>query len=398
MEENKLVNEKVVQEEQPQEENKKKTILIVEDEDISYEILATMLKDDYEILRATNGDEGLHILREKAKDISLVLLDILMPVMDGLEMLKVKVGERRIANIPVIVLTSEKAYEVEALRVGALDFIKKPFESQEVIRARVWRIVDLYERHKIQTADPSEDIPAIKIVDLYKSYGPKEVLKGLNLEVFKGELFGFIGRNGIGKSTTIDCMIGVKRFNSGTIEIEGYDITKEPLIAKSRFGYVASEPTCYETMTGYEYLEFIASVYQISEAEFASNVEYLAKRLVLTDEDLSKYISSYSHGMKQKLCLIASLLNNPDLWILDEPTVGLDIMAVEELKKMMREYANHDKCVFITSHNIDIIAKICDRVAIINDGKVVELMDLNRDPNKRLQLGRIFLNIFGANQ
>ena len=398
MEENKLVNEEVVQEEQPQEENKKKTILIVEDEDISYEILATMLKDDYEIIRATNGDEGLHILREKAKDISLVLLDILMPVMDGLEMLKVKVGERRIANIPVIVLTSEKAYEVEALRVGALDFIKKPFESQEVIRARVWRIVDLYERHKIQTTDPSEDIPAIKIVDLYKSYGPKEVLKGLNLEVFKGELFGFIGRNGIGKSTTIDCMIGVKKFNSGTIEIEGYDITKEPLIAKSRFGYVASEPTCYETMTGYEYLEFIASVYQISEAEFASNVEYLAKRLILTDEDLSKYISSYSHGMKQKLCLIASLLNNPDLWILDEPTVGLDIMAVEELKKMMREYANHDKCVFITSHNIDIIAKICDRVAIINDGKVVELMDLNRDPNKRLQLGRIFLNIFGANQ
>ena len=410
MEENKLVNEEVVNkeesnaqaEEQLQEEikqeKKKQKILIVEDEDISYEILATMLKDDYEILRASNGDEGLRVLRAKAKDISLVLLDILMPVMDGLEMLKVKVGERRIANIPVIVLTSEKAMEVEALRMGALDFIKKPFESQEVIKAKVFRIIDLYERHKLENGDPSDDIPAINIVDLYKSYGPKEVLKGLNLEVFKGELFGFIGRNGIGKSTTIDCMIGVKKFNSGRIEIEGYDITKEPLIAKSRFGYVASEPTCYETMTGYEYLEFIASVYQISEAEFASNVEYLTKRLTLTDEDLRKYIASYSHGMKQKLCLIASLLNNPDLWILDEPTVGLDIMAVEELKKMMREYANHDKCVFITSHNIDIIAKICDRVAIINDGKVVELMDLNRDPNKRLQLGRIFLNIFGANQ
>ena len=102
--------------------------------------------------------------------------------------------------------------------------------------------------------------------------------------------------------------------------------------------------------------------------------------------------------MKQKLCLIASLLNNPDVWILDEPTVGLDIMAVEELKKMMREFANHGHAVFITSHNIDIIAKICDRVAIINNGKVVELMDLNKDPNKRLQLPRIFLNIFGVNQ
>ena len=393
MEENRLETEEV------EEVKEKKTLLIVEDEDVSAEILTEMLKEDYNLLRAHNGEEALHILREKTKEISLVLLDVLMPVMDGFEMLRVKQGERRIADIPVIVLTSEKSMEVDALKLGAVDFIKKPYESPEVIKTRIWRFIELYEKHKILAGkDEADEIPAIRIVDLYKSYGPKEVLKGLNLEVFKGELFGFIGRNGIGKSTTIDCMIGVKRFDAGEIEIEGYSIKEEPLIAKSRFGYVASEPTCYETMTGYEYLEFIASVYQISEAEFAGNVEYLANRLVLTDEDLSKYISAYSHGMKQKLCLIASLLNNPDLWILDEPTVGLDVMAVEELKKMMREYANHGKCVFITSHNIDIIAKICDRVAIINNGKVVELMDLNRDPNKRLQLPRIFLNIFGANQ
>ena len=396
MEENKPINENVELNDLPKE--KKRTILIVEDEDISYDILSTMLKDKYEIIRACNGEEGLQIIRKDAKELSLVLLDIIMPVMDGFTLLKSKAAERRITNIPVIVLTSEKQMEVEALKLGAIDFIKKPYESAEVIQARVNRIIELYERHNIKTTDDEEDAPAIRIVDLYKSYGPKEVLKGLNLEVYKGELFGFIGRNGIGKSTTIDCVIGVKKFNSGEIEIEGYSITEEPLIAKSRFGYVASEPTCYETMTGYEYLEFIASIYQISEAEFAANVNYLTKRLVLTDEDLMKYISSYSHGMKQKLCLIASLLNNPDVWILDEPTVGLDIMAVEELKKMMREYANHNKCVFITSHNIDIISKICDRVAIINDGKVVELMDLNKDPNKRLQLGRIFLNIFGANQ
>ena len=377
-------------------ENKQRTILITEDDDISAELLSEILKEDYVLLRANNGEEALHMMREHAKDIALVLLDVLMPVMDGFEVLRVKQGERRIANIPVIVLTSEKSMEVDALKLGALDFIKKPFESADVIKARIARIIELYERHKIQAGLDDDEVPAIRIMDLYKSYGPKEVLKGLNLDVYKGELFGFIGRNGIGKSTTIDCMIGVKRFNSGTIEIEGYSIVEEPLIAKSRFGYVASEPTCYETMTGYEYLEFIASIYHISEAEFAGNVDYLAKRPVLTDEDLSKYISSYSHGMKQKLCLIASLLNNPDVWILDEPTVGLDVMAVEELKKMMREYANHGKCVFITSHNIDIIAKICDRVAIINNGKVVELMDLNKDPNKRLQLPRIFLNIFGA--
>ena len=243
-----------------------------------------------------------------------------------------------------------------------------------------------------------KQIPAIKITDLYKSYGPKEVLKGLNLEVYNGELFGFIGRNGIGKSTTIDCTIGVKRFNSGSIEIEGYSIVKDPIEAKKRFGYVASEPVCYESMTGYEYIEFIASVYGISEMSLTKNTKYLAKRLALSDDDLKTMIGNYSHGMKQKLCVITSLLNNPDVWILDEPTVGLDVMAIEELKKMMREYADHDKCVFLTSHNIDIVGKICDRVAIINDGVIVELFDLNKEPKKRGELSKIFLDIFGENK
>ena len=368
----------------------KRKILIVEDEESSREILTQMLSDEYEVVPASNGEEALKELKANPTAYSLILLDMLM---DGKTFLSKKQEEKSFKNVPVIVLTSDENNKEELLKNGALDCIKKPFDKPNDIKAKIWRIIDLYEKHKI--SDFEEVVPALKIVDLYKSYGKKEVLKGLNLEAYNGELFGFIGRNGVGKSTTIDCSIGVKRFDSGSIEIEGYSIKEEPLLAKSRFGYVASEPTCYETMTGYEYLEFIASIYQISEAEFAGNVEYLAKRLVLTDEDLSKYISSYSHGMKQKLCLIASLLNNPDIWILDEPTVGLDVMAVEELKKMMREYANHGKCVFITSHNIDIIAKICDRVAIINDGVVVELLDLNRDPNKRLQLPRIFLNIFG---
>ena len=236
---------------------------------------------------------------------------------------------------------------------------------------------------------------ALKITDLYKSYGPKEVLKGLNLEVYNGELFGFIGRNGIGKSTTIDCAIGVKRFNSGSIEIEGHSIVKEPLEAKKCFGYVASEPICYESMTGYEYIEFVASIYQVSEVSLNKNTRYLAKRLVLSDEDLKAPINTYSHGMKQKLCVIASLLHNPDVWILDEPTVGLDVMAIEELKKMMKEYAKNGKCVFLTSHNIDIVGKICDRVAIINDGVIVKLFDLNKEPEKREELSSIFLSIFG---
>lgn len=238
--------------------------------------------------------------------------------------------------------------------------------------------------------------PAIIIQDLHKSYGKKKVLKGLDLEVYNGELFGFLGRNGAGKSTTIDCMIGAKKFNNGSIIVNGYDIKKEPLFAKASFGYVASEPTCYEVMSGYDYLEFIASIYQLTESEFAKNVEYLCKRLQLKEEELNNPISNYSHGMKQKLCLVSSLLFNPDIWILDEPTVGLDIMAVEELKKMMREYANHGKCVFVTSHNIDLVAKLCDRVAIINEGKVAAIYDLNKDPNKRIQLARLFIDIYGG--
>ncbi len=237
---------------------------------------------------------------------------------------------------------------------------------------------------------------AISIKDLYKSYGKKEVLMGLSLDVYQGELLGFIGRNGIGKSTTIDCMIGAKKFNSGEILIDGFDITKQPLDAKFSFGYVASEPTCYEEMRGRDYLEFIASIYGLSEGVLQSSSKYLCNRLQLDLEELDNPISDYSHGMKQKLCLVASLLHSPKIWILDEPTVGLDIMAVEELKKMMREYANHGNTVFVTSHNIELVAKICDRVAIINNGEVQALLDLNRDPNKRLQLSRIFLEAYGG--
>jgi ABC-2 type transport system ATP-binding protein len=236
----------------------------------------------------------------------------------------------------------------------------------------------------------------ISIKDLHKSYGEKQVLKGINLEVYQGELFGFIGRNGIGKSTTIDCLIGAKQFNSGEISIASFDIKKEPLLAKANYGYVASEPTCYEAMTGYDYLEFIASIYQVTESVFQKNYIYLCSRLKLNLDELKMPIGGYSHGMKQKLCLVASLLYNPKVWILDEPTVGLDIMAVEELKKMMREYADHGKTVFVTSHNIELVAKICDRVAIINNGVVVHEIDLNKNPNKRLQLPRIFLDTFGG--
>ena len=250
------------------------------------------------------------------------------------------------------------------------------------------------EEHTESTAARDAREVTISIKNLHKAYGKKQVLKGLNLNVYSGEMFGFIGRNGIGKSTTIDCVIGSKKFDQGSILLDGYDVKMEPIEAKYSFGYVASEPSCYEVMTGYDYLEFIASIYQVSEGDFVRNYRYLCNRLKLDEAELSNPIFNYSHGMKQKLCLVASLMHNPKIWILDEPTVGLDIMAVEELKKMMREYANHGKTVFVTSHNIDLVAKICDRVAIVNDGKIVNLFDLNRDPNVRIQLSKIFMDTY----
>ena len=239
--------------------------------------------------------------------------------------------------------------------------------------------------------------PVVNIQNLHKSYGKKEVLMGLDLQVYEGELFGFIGKNGIGKSTTIDCVIGAKKFNSGKITLNGYDVLDEPIESKFSFGYVASEPSCYDAMTGYDCLEFVASVYQITEGDFVRNYTYLCNRLSLDLKELSNPVSDYSHGMKQKLCLVASLLHSPKVWILDEPTVGLDIMAVEELKKMMREYADHGKTVFITSHNIELVARLCDRVAIINKGKVAALYDLNREPNRRIQLSKIFMDVYRNN-
>ena len=250
------------------------------------------------------------------------------------------------------------------------------------------------EEQSAEESAKAERTPTICIQNLHKAYGKKQVLKGLDLEVYEGELFGFIGRNGIGKSTTMDCVIGAKKFDQGKITLNGFDIKLHPIEAKFSFGYVASEPSCYEVMTGYDYLEFIASIYKISEGDFVRNFRYLCNRLNLDEKELSNPASNYSHGMKQKLCLVASLLHNPKIWVLDEPTVGLDIMTVEELKKMMREYANHGNTVFVTSHNIDLVAKLCDRVAIVNDGKIAALYDLNREPNRRIQLPKIFMDTY----
>lgn len=243
-----------------------------------------------------------------------------------------------------------------------------------------------------------EDNKIIKIENLKKSYGTKEVLKGVSLEVNQGEVFGLLGKNGAGKSTLIDCMIGLKKFNEGSISIFDMDIKTSGINIKEKFGYVASEPLTYEMMSGKEYLLFVASCYSMSQEAFDANYDFLKKQFQIDEEDLNRRIREYSHGMKQKVCLMASLVHNPSLWILDEPTVGLDIMIYDVLVNMMKAYVKNGNTIFVTSHNIDLVSDICDRVAIINDGNIQTLIDFNKEPFKRKNLKSIFFRIYKENQ
>lgn len=238
----------------------------------------------------------------------------------------------------------------------------------------------------------------LSIHGLCKSYGKKEVLKGIDLDVYKGEVFGFIGKNGAGKSTTIDCVVGLKDFQSGTILVDNHNIKENPIDAKMALGYVPSEPMAYEAMTGNEYLQFVASSYNMYQEAFDGNYAFLKRKFMISEEDLERRIREYSHGMKQKVCLMASLIHNPSLWVLDEPTVGLDILVYQTLMEMLKDFALNGRTVFITSHNIDLVSRVCNRVAIINDGVVAEEIDFAKDPFKRKNLSKIFFDTYAKNE
>lgn len=237
-------------------------------------------------------------------------------------------------------------------------------------------------------AKPQQD--AIVIRHLRKSYGDFVVLQDVDITVKEGEAFGLIGRNGIGKSTTIDCLVGLKSFDAGEISVFGNDVLSRPEAAKRCFGYVASEPTAYEVMTGKEYLAFVAGAYGVRQKDFVANYRVLAKRLRFQDSDLGRRIQEYSHGMKQKLCLIASLIHNPRIWILDEPTVGLDLVVSEMLFDLMKDLKARGRTIFLTSHNIDFVSRICDSVSIIDGGVVKTHIDFREKPMERRRLKEIF--------
>ena len=210
----------------------------------------------------------------------------------------------------------------------------------------------------------------LTIDHLTKRYGDKLAVDDLSLHIAPGEIYGFIGHNGAGKTTTLKSAVGILRFDSGRILIHGRDIRQDPLGCKSILAYIPDNPDLYEFMTGIKYLNFIADIFGVGAGDRAARIKELADRLELTD-DLAQPISAYSHGMKQKLAVIAAWIHQPRLILMDEPFVGLDPKASHLLKQMMREHCDRGGAIFFSTHVLEVAEKLCDKVAIIKQGRLI---------------------------
>lgn len=211
----------------------------------------------------------------------------------------------------------------------------------------------------------------IKIENVSKSYKKgKKVIDNLSLEIRDGEIFGFLGPNGVGKTTTIKMITGILEIDEGDILIENISIQKNPVEAKMQFGYVPDSPDMFIRLKGIEYLNFIADIYEIPEYIRSQRIEKYSKKFGIYDA-LNNKIQSYSHGMRQKIVIIGMLLHSPKNWIIDEPMTGLDPTSTYELKKIMREHADSGNSIFFSTHILDVAERLCDRIGIINEGKLL---------------------------
>ena len=210
----------------------------------------------------------------------------------------------------------------------------------------------------------------LKIEHLTKTYGEKKAVDDLSLHIAPGEIYGFIGHNGAGKTTAIKSVCGILRFDAGEILVGGISIKDDPIACKKLIAYIPDNPDLYDFMTGIQYLSFIADVFGISAENRAARIKKYADAFSLTS-DLASSVSSYSHGMKQKLAIISALIHEPKLIIMDEPFVGLDPKATHILKTIMREYCENGAAIFFSTHVLEVAERLCDKVAIIKDGKLV---------------------------
>lgn len=232
----------------------------------------------------------------------------------------------------------------------------------------------------------------IEIKNVSKTYnGKKKVLKNISFKIESGEIFAFIGHNGAGKTTMIKSIMGILDFEEGDILVDNKSIKEEPLECKRIMAYVADNPDLYENMKAIDFINFICDMYEVSEDIRRENTLKYAKMFEIEDK-LNDDISSFSHGMKQKIALIAALAHNPKVLIMDEPFVGLDPKAVYDMKEIMRDMAKDGKTIFFSTHILDVAEKLCDRVAIIKDGTIVKVGKM-KDIKGDESLEQVFLEL-----
>lgn len=249
-------------------------------------------------------------------------------------------------------------------------------------------------RINLENSEPlnKEGVNMIKFNHFSKRYGNSKVkaVDDFNLEIKDGEVFGFIGHNGAGKSTCIKSLVGIQSITEGSIEVCGYDIAKQPLPAKMLLGYVPDNHAVYERLTGREYINYVADLYRVSIQDREERLEKYLDIFKLKG-DIDRQIKGYSHGMKQKIVVIAALIHDPKVWVLDEPLTGLDPTSSFQIKECMREHANKGNIVFFSSHVIEVVEKICDRIAIISKGKLQCVHSIKELHDKGIALEDLYM-------
>ncbi|MGO1469794.1 MAG: ABC transporter ATP-binding protein [Tissierella sp.] len=237
----------------------------------------------------------------------------------------------------------------------------------------------------------------LKIANVTKSYNKGEIkaVNNINLDIKPGEIFGFLGPNGAGKTTTIKMIVGLLKPDNGSIKVGGVDVWKESIKAKSMISYVPDNPEIYDKLKGIEYINFIADMYEIPKEKRKEKMNYYLEMFNIKDA-IGDIIGSYSHGMKQKLVLTSALISEPELFILDEPMVGLDPKSSFNLKEVMRKMCEEGKTVFFSTHVLEVAEKICDRIAIISKGEIIAMgtmEELRSHSKEKKSLENIFLEL-----
>lgn len=231
----------------------------------------------------------------------------------------------------------------------------------------------------------------IKISHVTKKYGEKKALSDVSFEVGEGEIFAFIGHNGAGKTTLIKAMTGIHDFDEGEILINGKSIKKQPVVCKKEMAYVPDNPELYENMRAIQFINFICDMYEVDLARREKNIKKYAEMFEIS-QNLNDTIESFSHGMKQKVALIAALAHDPKVLIMDEPFVGLDPKAVFDMKEVMREMIKEGKTIFFSTHILDVAEKLCTKVAIIKKGKIMKVGSMKEVKGDK-SLEKVFLEL-----